>query len=80
MRRALRVLTATAAGPATTKPAPAGIPAPFDADVIGYFSDQNDCDWAGRTGSPQHRWAGADCNQPPATTGPAGMPGGHHPG
>jgi hypothetical protein len=58
------VLAATSlfmlAGPA---PASAAPKPPPNFDVVGYFGDPGDCQWAGSVGRASNRWMNFDCDR-----------------
>lgn len=82
---------AQAAGTSPQGPQP---PHRGQGDLIGYFQNRNDCDWAGRLGEMQNRWDHSNCDD--VTYGPfrglyrltgdvrsvhdSSYPGSHNPG
>jgi hypothetical protein len=50
---------AQAAGASPQGPQP---PHRGQGDLVGYFQNRSDCDWAGRLGELQHRWDNARCD------------------
>jgi hypothetical protein len=56
---------AIGAGPAQAAGSSSGGPQPphhGQGDLIGYFTDRDDCQWAGRQGDLQNRWDDPHCD------------------
>jgi len=87
---------AIGAGPAQAAGASFQGPQPphGQGDLIGYFQNRSDCEWAGRLGDMQNRWDNHDCDSvdhgmfrgmyeltaESNDVHDSGFPGDHHPG